>query len=562
MFDRFTRDEVSSWVWWPATMILLVLLVLTFPGENRAIDERRADAAVRAWSLATGTIAPALDGAPAEPIGGEASSVLDAAVSEHVLAEPWTDTVRIWGADGTLLWSSERSDPVGSAGGLNDDDLTRALADITRADQVVNDRDLDGRPSDTTFSAYAPFTLGGDIAVAQLEVDEATLLGDVRGDWLGYRIVFGLAAIVTLALAIGSMREPVARIGAGVPFYRTSLPRGTDVIEVDRRIELERSGTNARDRVAHMDARLRESEALRLRAEGDLQRALSQLATQPRRPARSVIPRSEPDVPVTASPTVDAPAIAATAGQRSVPPTVDRPPLPAAEAPRAPAAEAPHAAPAAAGGNAADGLTLVPPLEGQTRSAEAAPARRRAARPDPPQPIPTEPDPAHASRGADVPADDAEPVATPRPAPRKRTAGRSADPRSSERAHPSRRSPAAASTWQPTSETSEGRGNGSTPDDDVVVVPGPEPMPSASALTPSAPMPVAQPPVVLPASETVEPADEGAREVLERLVEPIAAAVVPAADPSVLRAKLARTAALKKPGSRHDERLAEDPTEG
>jgi hypothetical protein len=39
--DRFTLDDISAKVWWPFTMLLLVLLVLTFPAENRAIDARR-----------------------------------------------------------------------------------------------------------------------------------------------------------------------------------------------------------------------------------------------------------------------------------------------------------------------------------------------------------------------------------------------------------------------------------------------------------------------------------------------------------------------------------------
>jgi hypothetical protein len=41
-------------------------------------------------------------------------------------------------------------------------------------------------------------------------------------------------------------------------------------------------------------------------------------------------------------------------------------------------------------------------------------------------------------------------------------------------------------------------------------------------------------------------------------VEPVGVSVVPADDPSILRAKLARTAALKKPGSRHEERLVRE----
>ena len=498
MFDRFTRDEISSWVWWPATMILVVLVVLTFPGENRAIAQRRDDAATRAWSLATGTIAPALADAAASPIGGETNAELTALVREGALGAPWADVVRIWSADSTLLWSSDPADPVGSAGGLNDEEIDRANADVTRALQVVSERDLDGRPADATFSAYAPFTLGGEVATAQFEVADATLLGDVRGDWLGYRIVFGLAAALTLALAAGSMREPVARIGAGVPFYRTSVPRGMDVIELDRKLELERSGANARERVAHMDARLRESEELRLKAEGDLQRALSQLATQPGRPTRSVIPRPTADqpgaAPIAPAPIAPAPIAPAPAAPPpgAVPPVTPPPPVvepPAASSPleRRPAAV--RATPVAAD-DARDGLTLVPPLEERSRTA---------APPSDPEPRPS---------------------------------------------HPSRR-PAPAGGAPPT-ERAE-------PDPLVIV-------PEAASVPVDPPVAVSrrQPDIVLPPSDPIDTTDPEAREVLERLVEPVAVSVTPADDPSVLRAKLARTAARKKPGSRHDERLRDD----
>ncbi len=555
MFERFTRDEVSSWVWWPATMVLVVLVVLTFPGENRAIDQRREAAATRAWRLTTGTIAPALDRVAAAPIADEASGRLAAVVADRVLADAWTDTVRIWAADSTLLWSSAADDPVGSAGGLNDDEIIRALADITRADQVVSERDLDGRPADATFSAYVPFVLGGDIVAAQLEVADATLLGEVRGDWLGSRIVLGLAALVTLTFAIGSMREPLARIGVGVPFYRTSLPPATDVIEVDRRLDLERAGASARERVAHMEARLRESEELRLRAEGELQRALSQLATQPGRPTRSVIPRSTPEGTAPEAPVPDQPVAATTARPSTVgTPTTEKPARekpadevlatekPAREkpadevlAPPPPAAAAPDAIPAASpAAGASDGLTLVPPLGEPTAPADT---------PAPKRPRRIERGPAAARPGSADVTPHAEP---PPPAEADSEAGE--DRRNSERIHPSRRPPAAAAKWESTSRQVPERSS----DRDVVVVPEP-----TRAETPSAP--AVSTPIVIPPSETIEATDGEAREVLERLVDPVAAAVVPAADPSVLRAKLARTAALKKPGSR--ERLADDPTD-
>jgi len=472
VFDRFTRDEVSSWVWWPATMVLVVLFVLTFPGQNRAIDQRHADAEARAWSAATGTLDPALDDVAFGPIGGQTAGELRALAQARILGAPWAETVRIWAPDSTLLWSSEGSDPVGSAAGLNDEQITRALADQTRALGVVSEHDLDGRPSASTYSAYAPFTFGGEIAAAQFEVPVSTLMSDVRGDWLGYRIVLGLAALLTFALAIGSMREPVARIGAGVPLSRASLPSDTELIEIERKLELERAGANARERVAHMEQRLRESEELRMRAEGDLQKALSQLATQPGRPARSVIPRPGAEPSTSTASTV-----------------------------------APD-----------DGLIVVPTI------------------PD--------------DRG---PTDDGRVAATttetPPPSP-------STSPRPEPRRQPVRRRPAAA----PTQEVA------AAPTEEVAARPARRP--ETAAVREPEPEPVV---VVVPvASDAIDAdaipsgvdaddvADADARDVLERLVEPVAASVAPMADPSALRAKLARTAALKKPGSRHDERLRDD----
>lgn len=506
MFDRFTRDEVSSWVWWPATMVLVVLFVLTFPGQNRAIDQRHADAEARAWSAATGTLGPALDDVAFGPIGGQTAGELRALAQARILGAPWAETVRIWAADSTLLWSSEASDPVGSAAGLNDEQITRALADQTRALGVVSERDLDGRPSAATYSAYAPFTFGGEIAAAQFEVPVSTLMSDVRGDWLGYRIVLGLATLLTFALAIGSMREPVARIGAGVPLSRASLPPDMELIEVERKLELERAGANARERVTHMEQRLRESEELRMRAEGDLQKALSQLAIQPGRPARSVIPRPGGE-PSTSTASAVAPD---------------------------------------------DGLIVVPTI--------------------PDERVPTD---------GRVAATTTE-VRPPSP---------TTDPRSEPRRQPVRRRPAAATTWEPASRrgaaAAPNEGAAAAPTQEAAAEPAQEPAarparkpetaaarasePETETAAARAPEPEPEPVVVVPVASDAIDADAGfsgvdaqdaadadARDVLERLVEPVAASVAPMADPSVLRAKLARTAALKKPGSRHDERLRDD----
>ena len=59
--------------------------------------------------------------------------------------------------------------------------------------------------------------------------------------------------------------------------------------------------------------------------------------------------------------------------------------------------------------------------------------------------------------------------------------------------------------------------------------------------------------VVLPEGATSSPdrsSDEEAVDVLARLVEPVSGSPSSEVDPGAIRARLARTAALKKPGSR------------
>src|SRR5206468_10631225 len=97
--DRFTRDDVSAKVWWPFTMLLIVLLVLTFPGEHRAIDSRHRDTAAADASLSTRVIAPLVTSAPAGTIAGSLSDQLTEEVRDEILVNDARITaVRIWSA--------------------------------------------------------------------------------------------------------------------------------------------------------------------------------------------------------------------------------------------------------------------------------------------------------------------------------------------------------------------------------------------------------------------------------------------------------------------------------
>ena len=104
---------------------------------------------------------------------------------------------------------------------------------------------------------------------------------DLPQAWLWYRWAAGIAAGIVLLLALLSFRRSVARIGAGVRLYPASIPEGEVLVDAARLETLEEhedAGAHAKDRIANLERRLRESEANRLETEGELQRVLAQRA--------------------------------------------------------------------------------------------------------------------------------------------------------------------------------------------------------------------------------------------------------------------------------------------
>src|SRR5436309_664568 len=58
--DRFTRDRVSELFWGTLTIIMLVLVGLTFLGEHRAVDQERTLATTRAVAAVDEVVRPAM----------------------------------------------------------------------------------------------------------------------------------------------------------------------------------------------------------------------------------------------------------------------------------------------------------------------------------------------------------------------------------------------------------------------------------------------------------------------------------------------------------------------
>ena len=468
--DRFTLDDVSAKVWWPFAMVLLVLFVLTFPAEHRAVAARHRDTAALDAALGERLIQPNVASAPASlPIVGSQSDLLNEEVHDEILVnDTRIRAVRLWSPQHFLLWSSLR-EPLDSRF-LNDAQIDAAIAAVGGPTWVVTKRTPTNQPGPATFSSYT--AIGGQPFVAQFEYRDAALTSDVRASWLGYQIAIGLGLLLVLTLSLLSMREPAAEIGTGVPFFAGSVPEDLALIEVDRAVAIEQSCDRIKERLASLQHKLEVSEAARLRAEGRLQQALAALA-QPGR--RSVMPVPQP----TPGEVVEVPEFDALVAPEPEPVVV-------AQAKPAPAPR---------------GRSLVP-----AKKKERAPRRT-------PKP---------------------RPVAVPAPKP---------------------------SAPKPVVETPQPEPAPIVPPPDPV--PAPEPMPTPGPITTPEPEPVpvakAEPAdpggrpevVVVPALEPARASagPESASDLLDRLVEPVADRG-PSDAANDLRAKLARTAAIKKPGSK------------
>jgi len=521
VFDRFTLDEVSAKIWWPLAMVALVALVLTVPAANHAADRARRQSAARAILITNNQIQPLIS-------TGASNDQMSTALAQIQRANPQFDAVRLWSTESKLLIaSSVASDPLaGGTAGVNDTDIDGAKSTGSWMD--VTDRLPTGDTGPVSVHTFVKVDgPAGGTEVSEFEANDAALLAQVHHDWNGYRIVGAAAFLLLLVLALLSMREPVADIGFGVPFYPATLPPNLAIVDAERAVVIEHEDDHVRQRVASLQQRLDESERQRLKAEAQLQQALTTLGTGGRN-----VPGLPPEPPTPTLP----------AGRRAKPVAAEP-----AVAAAASAAATPSVVP----------MTSAEPAAAASSGRKHAPKKRSSRRQKPA----TEPTPTPRRSRADEPAEaPAPPVTTPE------RVTISADE--------------VAVTAQPAAASTAKAPDATETKPEVVVIPTEKPAPvgapaaaasapaSTTAKAPAAP-PVSAPtktppgpsstPAATPApaqADGITTEADAAPDLLDRVASESEQHPQPLDDPADLRARLARTAALKKPGSkeRQDQR--------
>jgi hypothetical protein len=297
--ERFTRDGASKYVWAGLALVALIGLAYAIMAGGRAVDDERAASQGRAVGYVDQVLAPRLQGHDlAAPISG-----LDGAVRRSILSDTRVSRIRVWSADGELLFSTDGSDRPGSHAGLNDPLLRVAEREgpITRSD--FSDSGGADDPERSLLRTYVPL---GTTAVAEVDQTDAGTVGPVRTEWLSYQFLAGGVLLLFLIVIGLSLREPIEPINVGVAFAGSAIPAGFSLIDDDRLHAVREVYRLASERVARLQEKLEESEEARRKLEGEIQQVLSKVGASAPHPAAAT-PAVEPRPPAPAPTVVQVP---------------------------------------------------------------------------------------------------------------------------------------------------------------------------------------------------------------------------------------------------------------
>ncbi len=159
--------ETRIITWFALTSLVIFVLIgvaiTTFRTRDVRAREERA-AASRAELVAGDALGPLLTSSDfAGPIKGDRFAVIQRQVETVVQADPGIVRIKIWGRDGSVLYSNDPAE-VGTKPGLEDDlkealggELSSDVSDLT-ANENVGERAI----ADRLFETYVPFRLSAD----------------------------------------------------------------------------------------------------------------------------------------------------------------------------------------------------------------------------------------------------------------------------------------------------------------------------------------------------------------------------------------------------------------
>jgi hypothetical protein len=240
LIERFTRDRASRFVWGLVALACALAFLFALRGEDRASARSLDGAASRSLVYANQVIAPLVE----EKRDGLHLyyKTVYPSVQAGIFTDPQVAVVRVWGADGNLLFAS---DSVGRLAGqvhANGTWIQTVLEGRTYSQIVVEPYTASTTgtaPSDTTlFQTFTPLLVPDRIdSVGAVEVDY--LYGSLRsggaGAWVRLQLLLGGLFLVSVAMFVLSMRVP-RTVPTGATSWRNRMERlrGGSTVEPSR----------------------------------------------------------------------------------------------------------------------------------------------------------------------------------------------------------------------------------------------------------------------------------------------------------------------------------------
>jgi hypothetical protein len=261
-FDRFTRDRQSRFVWGGATAVFVVLTLLAAGYGRTALADETTQAQARAVGYTQTVLFGALNAdLLSEEIRGPQYRDLIIEVTGGIMTDEGVARVRIWSPDGTLLFSTESLEQIGTTA------ENRAPIDLGMQDHVsslLSEATVAGKPglAGTTEQLYQTFVpihvreRTTVLGVAEIDRRYVTMVDAAEQPWKRLRAGLAGAALVCALLFLLSLRRPTSTIDlVEAPRSAPAEPVPDDANALRLRNELERERRTNRQLNAELEAK-------------------------------------------------------------------------------------------------------------------------------------------------------------------------------------------------------------------------------------------------------------------------------------------------------------------
>lgn len=223
--DRSPSTRRGRVVWAGLAVACLVMVLVARSGQERALSDAFDASADRALAYANSVVAPRVLAEKTSPIVGVHFRELYTVARAEVFTDPTVARLRVWGADGLLLFSSDERKKAGVVIVSDDPGVQRAIDGevVSQAVRLPFTWATTGAPAEETdlLQVYTPLRIADQVAPAgAVEVDFLMdqLRDEASSPWTEIQWAFGLLLLVCAGLFVRALRRPaVPRTVASEP---------------------------------------------------------------------------------------------------------------------------------------------------------------------------------------------------------------------------------------------------------------------------------------------------------------------------------------------------------